>query len=150
MNYAEELRHNVSPTLRISDEGHVVVFGDRAALVPLNARDGFMTNMDRQAKTDVGHSTNAHEVLNLLVEKGIKADRVVIFSDMQCWNSGGGNASLAGAIATYRRKINPNLFVHSVDLAGQGKSAMVPDDARTKPPASGPLAPTPYTGRKGS
>jgi hypothetical protein len=131
---------------RISDDGHVIVFGDRAALVPINARDAFMTNMDRQAKTDVGHSTNAHEVLNLLVEKGIKADRVVIFSDMQCWNSatgavsvpsaiqkvfGGKPATLNAAVEHYRRKINPNLFVHSVDLAGYGKSAVDARDPRT-------------------
>lgn len=116
---------------RISDDGRAIVFGETAALVPISTRDGIITNADKQAKTDVGHSTNAHRAVELMIEKKIKADRLIVFSDMQCWNSSGGSHSLAGAVEKYRRALNRDLFLHSVDLAGYGKSALVPDDPRT-------------------
>lgn len=116
---------------RISDEGHAIVFGEGAALVPISSRDGLITNLRKQSGTDVGHSTNAHRAVELMMAKKIKADRLIVFSDMQCWNSYGGTETLASAVAKYRRTVNPSLFVHSVDLAGSGKSAVVPDDPRT-------------------
>ncbi len=116
---------------RISDEGHAMVFGETAALVPISTRDGLLTNVRKQSETDVGHSTNAHRAVELMIEKKIKADRLIVFSDMQCWNSAGDGHTLAGAVAKYRRTVNASLFVHSVDLAGSGKSAVVPDDPRT-------------------
>jgi hypothetical protein len=118
--------------LRISDDAHAIVFGESAALVPLNARDGFMTNVRKLCATDVGHSTNAHKAVQLLQARGIRADRLVLFSDMQCWNSHAGSAdTLHGAVSAYRRKLNPGLFLHSVDLAGYGKSAVATEDPRT-------------------
>lgn len=116
---------------RVSDDGRAIVFGETAALVPISTRDGLITNLRKQSATDVGHSTNAHRAVELMMEKKIKADRLIVFSDMQCWNSSGDGRTLAGAVAKYRRTVNPSLFVHSVDLAGSGKSAVVPDDPRT-------------------
>jgi len=118
--------------MRISDEGHAIVFGESAKLVPLSTRDGFITNMMKQAQTDVGHSTNAHKAIEVMLAHRIKADRLIVFSDMQCWNSDvGSTATLSGAVARYRKSMNPNLFVHSVDLAGYGQSAFKTDDPRT-------------------
>jgi hypothetical protein len=116
---------------RISDDGRAIVFGETAALVPISTRDGLITNLRKQSATDVGHSTNAHRAVELMLKQKIKADRLIVFSDMQCWNSAGGADTLAGAVAKYRRAVNPALYVHSVDLAGSGKSAVVPDDPRT-------------------
>lgn len=118
-------------TMRRCDEGHVVTFADTAALVPIASRDGLVTNATRVTKTSVGGSTNAHAAVELMIERRLRADRLIVFSDMQCWNSAGTPATLAGAVRRYRSAVNASLVVHSVDLAGYGLSAVVPDDPRT-------------------
>jgi hypothetical protein len=115
---------------RLSDDGTVVVFGEKAAVVPLGPSDGVLKAAERQAATNVGHSTNAHAVLKLMLRMGLKADRLVLFSDMQCWNSTGGKDTFSGSVAEYRRKVNPDLYVHSVDLAGRGTAALSSGDPR--------------------
>ncbi|MDP3275120.1 MAG: TROVE domain-containing protein [Deltaproteobacteria bacterium] len=115
---------------RVSDEGHLYVFGQTAAKVPTAGKDSIFEVMDRQAKTNVGHSTNAHAVLKLMISTKVKVDRLILLSDMQCWDSSGGSESFAGSVNEYRAKVNPALIVHSVDLAGHGKSVMSSGDAR--------------------
>ncbi len=116
--------------LRISDDGHVFVFGEQAALVPLSANEKILTAMSKQASTNVGHSTNAHRVIELMLAKKMFVDRLIVFSDMQCYDSTGGSNTLSGAVAEYRKKVNPALFVHSIDLVGYGKSALSASDSR--------------------
>lgn len=115
---------------RISDDAHVIVFGESARLVPVTVSDSILSAMNKQASTNVGHATNAHKVLELMIEKKIVADRLVLFSDMQCYSSTGGPQTFSGSVANYRSKLNPSLVVHSVDLAGYGTSALTTADPR--------------------
>jgi hypothetical protein len=115
---------------RRSDNGTVVVFGDKAAVVQMTPDNGVLQAADRQAATNVGHSTNAHAVLKLMLRMGLRADRLILFSDMQCWNSSGGADTFSGCVAEYRRKVNPGLWVHSVDLAGHGTAVLSSGDPR--------------------
>lgn len=116
--------------LRISDDGHAFVFGEQAALVPLSPSEGIFTAMNKQASTNVGHSTNAHRVLELMIAKKMFVDRLIVFSDMQCYDSTGGANTFSGSVAKYRETINPALFVHSIDLVGYGKSVLSSRDPR--------------------
>jgi|LNFM01.1.fsa_nt_gb 60 kDa SS-A/Ro ribonucleoprotein len=115
---------------RVSDDGHVIVFGESARLVPVTVSDSILTAMSKQASTNVGHATNAHKVLEVMLEKKIVADRLVLFSDMQCYSSSGGPETFSGAVAKYRSTLNPKLVVHSVDLAGYGTSTLSSADPR--------------------
>lgn len=117
---------------RLSDEAHVLVFGETARLVDFAPGEGLFAMMQRQACTNVGHSTNAHRVVEELLHHKVKVDRLVLFSDMQCYvDAPGSSVTLAGALARYRKECNPDLVVHSVDLAGYGLSAVAPRDPRT-------------------
>jgi hypothetical protein len=54
-----------------------------------------------------------------------KVDRVIILSDMQCWDGSGrmnwyGAPALAVVADEYRKKVNQSCWIHSVDLAGYG------------------------------
>jgi hypothetical protein len=115
---------------RISDDGVVIVFGQTTAAVPVSVSDGLLVAMHKQAATNVGHATNTHCVLELMLSKKLRADRLIVFSDMQCYDSAGGAKSFAGSVAKYRAEINPALVVHSVDLAGYGTASLSAADPR--------------------
>ena len=115
---------------RISDDAHLIVFGESARLVPVSVSDSILTAMNRQASTNVGHATNTHRVLELMIEKKIRADRLILFSDMQCYSSATSPDTFAGAVAKYRAALNPALVVHSVDLAGYGTASLSTSDPR--------------------
>lgn len=115
---------------RISDDATLMVFGESARIVPASVTDSIMTVMNRQASTNVGHATNTHKVLELMIQNKIKADRLILFSDMQCYNSTTSPESFAGSVAKYRTALNPNLVVHSVDLAGYGTASLSTSDPR--------------------
>jgi len=50
----------------------------------------------------------------------IDFDRVLILSDMQCYSSLSGPHSLAEEWIRYRREVNPQAVLYSLDLAGYG------------------------------
>jgi len=58
------------------------------------------------------------------MKRKIKVDRVILFSDMQLWNSSGGwmmDKQLAPVYKQYCAKFGKT-YLHCVDLAGYGKS----------------------------
>jgi 60 kDa SS-A/Ro ribonucleoprotein len=113
----------------LCDDAICSVFGEGHAVVPVVKSDSVMTNMERFKGTDVGHSTNAYLSLRYLREKRLRVDRIVLFSDMQCYDSGGYGGSLASELELYRREVNPEVFMYSVDLAGHGTSQFPQGDS---------------------
>ncbi len=134
---------------KISDGGFTGCFGDTWQAVNLNPRGGVLANALKLEQVDVGCSTNAWEVTNWMNEKKVKVDRLVLFSDMQCYDSTSGHSaflralgggytgyrydgeSLVKGITTYRRTVNPNLYVYSFDLRGYGTAQFPEKDTRT-------------------
>lgn len=94
-------------------------FGETYADIPVSRRDSLLTNAERIRRTDVGHSTEAWKGLQALRTRKQVFDRVLIFSDMQCY-SHYGSQSLAEEWLRYRREINPRALLYSVDLVGYG------------------------------
>lgn len=127
----------ISQTL--CDEAITSVFGDSHAVVPIIRKDSVLTNMARLRGTNVGFSTNAYLAIRHLRETRIRVDRVILLSDMQCYDSSGrgssywggySDGSLAEELRKYRSSVNPGVFMHSVDLAGHGTSQFPPDERR--------------------
>ena len=123
----------------LCDDAICSVFGMRHAVVPIIRKDSVFTNMARLRDTDVDHSTNAYLAIRHLREKKLRVDRIVLFSDMQCYDSAGRSSpywggctcgSLAEELRKYRSSVNPNVFLHSVDLAGYGTSQFPQDERR--------------------
>lgn len=124
-----------SLSLFTCEEAIVGAFGDDVAICRLSKEDKILRNMEKIAKADTkGCSTNAYRIFQHLKAKKIHVDRVIILSDMQCWNSGGSggiyggcDAQLAPCFLEYKRQVNPKVILHTVDLQGHGQ-AVVPAD----------------------
>lgn len=123
----------------LCDESITSVFGDSHAVVPIIRKDSVLTNMARLRGTNVGCSTNAYLAIRHLRETKTRVDRIVLFSDMQCYDSVGRSfpywgghsyGSLAEELRKYRSSVNPGVFMHSVDLAGHGASQFPQDERR--------------------
>ena len=123
---------------RISDQALASVFGTNFEVVQMNGSDSVMSNTAKMsvAGNRVGGSTNAFLSINYLLQKQISVDRILFFSDMQCYSTGGGNRwgyfsgrgeSLAEQLKTYKRTINPKVKLYSFDLTGYG-SVQFPQD----------------------
>jgi len=111
---------------RRCEESYVAAFGDRAVWPPLTKRNSILTNMQQIATykdSYRGHSTNAWTVINHLIERQIRVDRIIVLSDMQCYDSAGywgGGRSVAEYLKQYRRSFNKNCYAHFFDLQGYG------------------------------
>jgi len=70
----------------------------------------------------VGHGTSAERVLEWAIRNNKKFDRIVIFSDLQTYGGGWGGRDVSQLWKEYKRKVNPNAKLHTVDLAGYGHS----------------------------
>ena len=82
-------------------------------------------------------STNGHKPIEWLIQKGLKADKLLFFSDMQMWNSGDENywgqcnIPKFKAAWDYYKEIVPNAELYLFDLAGYGTTMMYDKDVYT-------------------
>jgi len=104
------------------------VFGEKLGIAELDRTNNILTNMGHLNDIDVGHSTNAYLILQYLLDKRIKVDRIILFSDMQCYDTTGYNESLAKYFKLYKKTINPKVVLYSIDLAGHGTLQFAEDD----------------------
>jgi hypothetical protein len=82
--------------------------------------------MAKVKNTNVGHSTDLNRAFELMVKNNTVVDRIVVFSDCQAYDvSGWGGGNAQKAFEQYRREVNPNAVLHSVDLAGYGSKQFV-------------------------
>lgn len=136
----------------------VGVFGASFAVVPISEADSVMTiigNLERVGNT-VGHATEAWLAVNWLLgrkltpsqtdrwgyraggsyakgssPKGpINVDRIVVVSDMNCYDSYG-NENLPRLLEEYRRDVNEDTFYYSVNVGGGGQAKMDPQNDHT-------------------
>ncbi|MEM9824760.1 MAG: TROVE domain-containing protein, partial [Bacteroidota bacterium] len=72
----------------------------------------------------VGYATNGHLVIKELYEKHQVMDKVMIFSDLQLWDSGNGGNSLQQEWKRYKREVAPGARLYLFDLLGYGQSPL--------------------------
>lgn len=72
---------------------------------------------------EVGYATNGHLVIQDLLNDGYVADKVMLFTDCQLWNTNGGNP-VEQAWQQYRRKVAPDAKLYLFDLAGLGNTPL--------------------------
>lgn len=70
----------------------------------------------------VGHGTNMEDVFRWAIRNNKKFDRIVVFSDMQTYGDIYLNQSTSTLWDKYKKQVNPNAKLHSIDLAGYGNS----------------------------
>lgn len=134
---------------KISKGGAITgIFGTDFRLKTMLPRNGVLSNARTIRNDEVGSSTNAFLVMHHLLKKKVKVDRIFLFSDMQCYDSGvddfiqattfglkgnynASDTNVAQLLRSYRKSINPNVFFYSFDLAGYGTAQVPQDDRRS-------------------
>jgi hypothetical protein len=120
------------------------MFGDTWKTIQV-PRTNILSNVDEfhRREGEVGYSTNGYKVIDSLIKKRQRADKVMIFTDCQMWDSNhrGGfgwgmrydrtekTRHIREAWKEYKRTISPNAKLYLFDLAGYGN---VPLDISTK------------------
>lgn len=114
-------------TLYCCQRGVAGTFGDIFALAQTNPHHRLLYNKHQidLCGQATGSSTNAWTIFEYLIRHRVKVDRVIIFSDMQCYDSsatltryGYASHSLAAELDAYLQ-INPTCKVYSINLASQ-------------------------------
>lgn len=101
-------------------------FGDDFAEVPMHVDTPILGRQDALLGIDdeVGNATNGWKVLAYLREEAIELDRVVLFTDMQLWDSTGGLVSddrtVRAEFETYHEEVAPEASLYLIDLAAYG------------------------------
>ena len=99
------------------------MFGDTWKVIQMPSKS-ILSNVAafHQREGEVGYSTNAHLVIEDLLKREYQADKVMIFTDTQLWNSQNRDAnSIKTAWENYKRKF-PKAKLYLFDLAGYGQS----------------------------
>ena len=109
------------------------VFSDNWSIVSMSTRNPILTNMKRLCDYITPSSTNTWKIFTSLAMTREKFDRVVIFSDMQSWNSNSYSLYSRFATPTVQSEYNKwcsvigtKPYVYSVDLHGYGTSDIDP------------------------
>jgi 60 kDa SS-A/Ro ribonucleoprotein len=98
------------------------IFGTEFKVVNM-PRTNILANTDTldAYSTQVGWATNGHLVIEHLTKRKQVMDKLMIFTDMQLWNSTGDGGQLGNSWREYKR-VAPNARLYIFDLAGYGQA----------------------------
>lgn len=128
MSYAEVGLLLSAVANRICDDSTILFFDTDVYLKDVPKSRSIPALIDAFLEEHWGGGTHAHKAFEYLLEHRIYADRILLFSDMQCYADG--PYSLQTFLDKYRREINPDVYLHSIDLAGYGTSQFSKHDTR--------------------
>lgn len=100
------------------------IFGNTWKRISLSSKN-ILKNTEtlRKMEGKVGYSTNGYLVIQDLRKRREIMDKVMIFTDMQLWNSRNDGASIANEWKQYK-KIAPQAKLYLFDLAGYGQAPL--------------------------
>lgn len=112
---------------KICDEYIIYTFNNNLKRVTFSSRGGII---DTALNIHVdGGSTNCALPMLEMINKGIKADRLIMLSDNESnkqYQYGGWSVKPVQPLADeYRRTVNPDLWVHAIDLQGYGTQQFI-------------------------
>lgn len=136
-------------TAKNSEEGYVGVFGDKLVVEKVDEKAEVFSTMAKLEKVAEGVGQSTENGIWLFFDKAIKEkehwDHIFVYSDMQAGHGGlygtnpkeykdylwettsyGRHIDVAKLISAYRKKVNPNVHVYLVQVAGYGDS-LVPE-----------------------
>jgi hypothetical protein len=140
MHVAEIANLTAAITARVSDEGHVGIFGDRLKTMDLRKRSSVFEEVNKISEIGHGIGGGTEHGIWLFWDQAIKKkehwDNVFIYSDMQAghgglygtggyndyiWSSRGYGSDYIDVpklIIEYRNRVNPDVNVFCVQVAG--------------------------------
>jgi 60 kDa SS-A/Ro ribonucleoprotein len=101
--------------------------------------NNYMRQFNTVIGTDVGCGTELHKAIDYLIQGNVYTDRIIVLSDMQVWADScydsrydGKTKSVgARALERYRKVINVNTWLHSVDISSYGSGQQFdPNDGK--------------------
>lgn len=109
---------------RRCEDAEVVSFGENVVHPELSSSRSVLENAvtiftDHNRKGG-GHSTNAWKVIQLALTDKRQFNRIVVLSDMQCYDTSNHRMSVGSLLAKYRDTVSAGCFAHFFDLAGYG------------------------------
>jgi hypothetical protein len=111
----------------LADQGaEVGGFGDDFQTVSMHVDTPVLQRQDAvlAIDEDVGNSTNGWKALEYLRNRGEPVERVVVFTDMQIWDStpfmARDNQTVKAAFDAYRNEVSSDTALYLVDLASYG------------------------------
>jgi hypothetical protein len=118
---------------------------DDLALREERSRHGALASPQFARGQGVGQSTETGLwwALHDVTRRQVRFARILLISDLCCYTQGdvncgynmsahfGPRATVQSMIGQYRREVNPNVFIHSINLSGHGQSQLWPADDRT-------------------
>lgn len=98
------------------------MFGDTWKVINV-AKKNILSNVQEfyRREGEVGYSTNGYLVIKDLLQRNIVADKVMLFTDCQLWNSNSGGETISGLWQRYKKKV-PGAKLYLFDLAGYGNT----------------------------
>ena len=104
------------------------MFGDSWKVLNL-PQEKILANTIEMKRREVGYSTNGYKVIDYLVDNNIKMDKVMMFTDMQMWDSTYREKHIQKSWAKYRQ-MYPEAKLYLFDLQGYGQAPvrLVGDD----------------------
>jgi 60 kDa SS-A/Ro ribonucleoprotein len=102
------------------------MFGDSWKVIPLAGKQA-LANVDAfyRREGEVGYATNGYLVIDDLICRRHRADKVMLFTDVQLWDSVTNNRSARNTLQakwTEYRAMFPEARLYLFDLAGHGQS----------------------------
>ena len=98
------------------------VFGERWKIINMPLRNVLVNVQEYYRREgEVGYATNGYLVIEDLVRRNLRMDKVILFTDCQMWNSRQDGASLRRAWKAYRA-FYPPARLYLFDLAGYGNT----------------------------
>ncbi len=125
----------VGVTIAKKNNSDIVLFSSDARDFKYNPGDSTMSIVEQIRKICQAGGTNLSSAFDLVSRGKRKYDRIVVLSDMQSWcdsdSNGigmwGSKAVPAGGFNAYKKALNVDPFVYSIDLAGLGTTQFRPD-----------------------
>ena len=106
------------------------MFGDSWKVLNLPQENILANTIEmKRREGEVGYSTNGYKVIDYLVDNNIKMDKVMMFTDMQMWDSTYRDKHIQKSWAKYRQ-MYPEAKLYLFDLNGYGQAPvrLVGDD----------------------
>lgn len=100
------------------------MFGDRWKVINMPAKDILANVMEYYRREgEVGYSTNGYLIIEDLIRKQQKVDKIMLFTDVQMWNSNFDGHTFEDWWKRYKA-IAPNAKLYLFDLAGHGNAPL--------------------------
>ena len=105
---------------RICEDSLTYTFDIELNTMPVSRRSGILYSALNSRQP--GWGTDMDLPLKKMISERIKADRLIVVSDNECNR---GSRTVQRLADEYRRKVNPDLWVHAIDLQGYGTTQFV-------------------------